>query len=183
MTERPIKVDAHTDQLVSDIAHFLGRSKKSVVRDAVQEFAEEHRLVLGVGVAEAVARASALSQSARGEVAPAAGRAPDAPEFRTMAELPLRDRLKLQRAALIAEFAKAGATEIRLIGGLALGEDADEVELLVELDLSEGSAPISHLQHTAHQLLRVPVKVVSAPALQLFDREGFERARTIAQAL
>ncbi|MBT2517739.1 hypothetical protein J7E29_09870 [Streptomyces sp. ISL-90] len=183
MTEKPIKVDAHTDRLVSDIAHFLGRSKKSVVRDAIHEFAEEHRLALGVGVADAVARASSATRNATGVPRSHGGGTPGAPEFRTLAELPLRDRLTIQRAALIAEFAKAGATEIRLIGGLAIGEDADEVELLVELDLSEGSAPISHLQHTAQQLLRAPVKVVSAPALELFDREGFERARVIAQAL
>jgi hypothetical protein len=40
MVEKPIKVDEHTDRLVTDLAYFLRCSKKSVVRDAVADFAE-----------------------------------------------------------------------------------------------------------------------------------------------
>jgi len=42
MVERPIKVDEQTDRLVTDLAYFLRSSKKSVVRDAVADFAETH---------------------------------------------------------------------------------------------------------------------------------------------
>jgi len=42
MVDRPIKVDESTDRLVTDLAYFLRASKKSVVRDAVAEFAETH---------------------------------------------------------------------------------------------------------------------------------------------
>ena len=42
MVDRPIKVDERTDRLVTDLAYFLRSSKKSVVRDAVAEFAETH---------------------------------------------------------------------------------------------------------------------------------------------
>lgn len=40
MAEKPIKVDEQTDRLVTDLAHFLRSTKKSIVRDAVAEFAE-----------------------------------------------------------------------------------------------------------------------------------------------
>ena len=51
MVERPIKVDEPTDRLVTDLAYFLGSSKKAIVRDAVAEFAETHhpRLLGGRG--------------------------------------------------------------------------------------------------------------------------------------
>ncbi|MCQ9387149.1 hypothetical protein NQ038_00560 [Brevibacterium sp. 50QC2O2] len=39
----PIKVDAKTDQLIGDAAHFLKRSKKSIVDDAVREYIAAHR--------------------------------------------------------------------------------------------------------------------------------------------
>jgi hypothetical protein len=39
----PVKVDAATDRLISDAAHFLGRTKKDIVSDAVREYVETHR--------------------------------------------------------------------------------------------------------------------------------------------
>ena len=42
MVDRSIKVDERTDRLVTDLAYFLRSSKKSIVRDAVAEFAETH---------------------------------------------------------------------------------------------------------------------------------------------
>ncbi|MFB6610995.1 hypothetical protein ACFCVO_11775 [Agromyces sp. NPDC056379] len=39
VAEKPIKVDAETDRLVSELAYFLGSTKKSVVRVAVEDFA------------------------------------------------------------------------------------------------------------------------------------------------
>ena len=39
----PIKVDAETDRLLSDAAHFLGRSKKDVVDVAVRDYVDAHR--------------------------------------------------------------------------------------------------------------------------------------------
>ena len=43
MIEKPIKVDEQTDRLITDLAYFLRCSKKTVVREAVTEFAEARR--------------------------------------------------------------------------------------------------------------------------------------------
>lgn len=39
----PIKVDPETDQLISTAAHFLDKSKKSVVAEAVRAYVDENR--------------------------------------------------------------------------------------------------------------------------------------------
>ena len=52
----PIKIDAETDQIVSDAAHFLGRTKKDVVSDAVREYVEAHRDEIHEGIREAMGR-------------------------------------------------------------------------------------------------------------------------------
>lgn len=50
----PIKVDAETDKLISHAAHFLGRSKKDVVDQAVREYIENHRDAIYEGVSNAL---------------------------------------------------------------------------------------------------------------------------------
>ena len=50
----PIKVDAETDKLISHAAHFLGRSKKDVVDQAVREYIENHRDAIHEGVSSAL---------------------------------------------------------------------------------------------------------------------------------
>lgn len=39
----PIKVDAEIDQMISNAAHFLQRSKKTIVDEAVREYIDAHR--------------------------------------------------------------------------------------------------------------------------------------------
>jgi hypothetical protein len=50
----PIKVDAHTDQLISHAAHFLGRTKKDIVDVAVREYIENHRAEINESVTRAL---------------------------------------------------------------------------------------------------------------------------------
>ncbi|MFY1700833.1 hypothetical protein ACN28G_03630 [Micromonospora sp. WMMA1923] len=50
----PIKVDSATDQLISHAAHFLGRSKKSIVDDAIREYIENHRVEIQEAVGSAL---------------------------------------------------------------------------------------------------------------------------------
>jgi hypothetical protein len=50
----PIKIDLETDQLVSHAAHFLSRSKKDVVDDAIREYVERHRDEIQQGVSAAL---------------------------------------------------------------------------------------------------------------------------------
>jgi hypothetical protein len=54
MSNAPIKVDARTDKLITQAAHFLGTSKKDVVDDAVREYVENHREEIQRGVLEAL---------------------------------------------------------------------------------------------------------------------------------
>lgn len=50
----PIKVDVATDELVSHAAHFMSRSKKSIVDDAVREYIDTHREEINAGVKTAL---------------------------------------------------------------------------------------------------------------------------------
>ena len=59
----PIKVDAATDHMISDIAHFTSASKKQVVDTAVREYIENHRKELNDGVAAARARLDGSTKS------------------------------------------------------------------------------------------------------------------------
>lgn len=51
----PVKIDQHTDQRLSHAAHFLGRSKKAIVDDAVNEYIENHRVEIDREVRAALA--------------------------------------------------------------------------------------------------------------------------------
>jgi len=46
----PIKVDAQTDELISHAAHFLGRSKKDFVDEAVRAYVDAHRDEINAGI-------------------------------------------------------------------------------------------------------------------------------------
>lgn len=52
----PIKVSEETDALVSHTAHFLSKSKKSVVEDAIREYIDNHRDEINGAVREALAQ-------------------------------------------------------------------------------------------------------------------------------
>lgn len=55
-TPSPVKVDAATDRLISDAAHFLGRTKKDVVSDAIREYVDAHRDELNEAIQQSLAR-------------------------------------------------------------------------------------------------------------------------------
>ena len=52
----PIKVDAETDRLLSESAHFLERSKKDVVDVAVRDNVDAHRDEINEGIRAALGR-------------------------------------------------------------------------------------------------------------------------------
>ncbi len=70
----PIKVDARTDHLITQAAHFLGRSKKDVVDVAVREYVDNHRDDIAAGVREALRH---LDGSVASSVALMTGMSPD----------------------------------------------------------------------------------------------------------
>ena len=168
MNEKPIKVDARTDRQITDLAYLLGSTKKSIVREAVIEFAEAR-----------ASRARVARRAGRSRVR--TQRQPDEPEPASdervpFEDLPLRERLALRRPELIRAFEEHGASNLRLIGALAVGEDADEVEMLAETDILMGGQAVPVLQEVARKLLGSPVAVISTTALGLFNPEGLRRA-------
>lgn len=50
----PIKVNAESDQLITQTAHFLGITKKDVVDRAVREYVDNHRQEIQDGVSAAL---------------------------------------------------------------------------------------------------------------------------------
>ncbi|MFF0943707.1 CopG family ribbon-helix-helix protein [Kocuria sp. CPCC 205300] len=60
----PVKVDQQTDQRLSQAAHFLGRSKKSIVDEAVTEYIENHRAEIDLKIREALATLDGSDASA-----------------------------------------------------------------------------------------------------------------------
>ncbi|TFD70515.1 hypothetical protein [Cryobacterium fucosi] len=64
----PIKVDATTDKMVADAAHFLGRSKKDIVDAAVRDYVEAHRGEINDGIRAALARLDGTRASVVAEI-------------------------------------------------------------------------------------------------------------------
>ncbi len=53
-TTAPIKIDAETDELVGQVTHFTGSTKKDLVERAVREFIDNHRDEINEGVRAAL---------------------------------------------------------------------------------------------------------------------------------
>ena len=64
----PIKVDAQTDELISHAAHFLGRSKKGLVDEAVRAYVDAHRDEINAGIREALNRLDGSNASVVSEM-------------------------------------------------------------------------------------------------------------------
>jgi len=71
------------------------------------------------------------------------------------------------RSEVLAALAKAGASNARVFGSVARGEDTDEsdIDLLVDFDLSRGLVPIMHLNEELSDLLGEKVEVSIAELL------------------
>jgi hypothetical protein len=52
----PLKISPETDQLLTDTAHYFGRTKKDLVDLAVREYVENHRDELAAAVKASLAR-------------------------------------------------------------------------------------------------------------------------------
>lgn len=148
MNEKPIKVDEQTDRLVTDLAHFLRRTKKSVVRDAVAEFVEAHHTAL-----RAITGTSSLGSDA----------------IPTVDSLPIRDRLALRRGELLREFAREGATEVRVADPSDDDVGPHMLSLIARTEVEQGSDAAPRLESIARRVLGAPVEVISLTALELFS--------------
>ena len=157
MHEKTIKIDEQTERLVTELAYFQRSTKKSIVREAVADFA--------------AARGRGDSSSA-----PDAGASARTGDHQRFDQLPLIERLSLRRSELIRAFAEQDASNIRVLGPLARGERAEEFELLVDTDVIRGSGAATELETIAARLLGAPATVVSSTALRLFSPDRLRRA-------
>ena len=161
MSENTVKVHPATDRMVADLAHFLGRTKKDVVRDAVLAFAELHGNSIAIGAAHASDRAATASGSVERERLLAASGG-------DIGTLSLRDRLTVHRLELIALLTRYGGRNPRIVGELAAGADAEALELLIESDPYRFDWNPSEATHSAQQLLDAVVVFHDAARLRLF---------------
>lgn len=161
MSELTVRVDPETGRRVADLAHFLGRTRKDIVRDAVRAFAELHERSIKDGIADSTSRAAAAAGIRERErlLAAAGG---------DVMSLSLPERLKVRRDELIRALDHCGARNARLVGPLARGEEAETIELLVESDLIAGMDPAGAI-HEAQRLLGTTVTVHDTTGIRLFS--------------
>ena len=160
MSELTVRVDPETGRSVADLAHFLGRTRKDVVRDAVRVFAEMHERSIRNGIADSVGRSAAVAGTGdRERLLAAAGG--------DLMSLTLPERLKVRREELIRALDRCGARNARLVGSLARGEETETVELLVESDLIAGMDHAGAI-HEAQRLLDATVTVHDSTGIRLF---------------
>jgi uncharacterized protein len=77
-------------------------------------------------------------------------------------------RLRRHRRAVIEIAARRGASNVRVFGSVARGEDTDtsDIDLLVDLDIDVGLVSLAGLNRELAELLDVDVDVVPSAALK-----------------
>ena len=86
---------------------------------------------------------------------------------------PLRQKVERHRLRLRRELQSLGATDVRLFGSVARGEDRVEsdVDILVDVDDSVGLFALGRMRTAAEACLGVPVDVVPSNSLKPDVRE------------
>jgi uncharacterized protein len=133
-------------------AYESGRRQPSVSTLARLISATGHRLVLGLE------RAS--NSSPRG-----------------LPDSPLGRRLRQRRRAVLACAARHRASNVRVFGSVARGEDKpdSDVDLVVDLDERTGLFALEALRRELSEILGVPVDVAPSDSLRSRVREEIER--------
>lgn len=85
----------------------------------------------------------------------------------------LTETVKQKREEILRTAARRGATNVRLFGSLARGEEsaASDVDLLVEMEEGRSLIDLSHLLLDMEELLGRPVHIVEPEALHWAIRE------------
>lgn len=92
-------------------------------------------------------------------------------------DTPLGRRLRRRRAAILAAATRHGASNVRVFGSVARGEDTEDsdVDLLVDLVSGTGLFELGALQRELEQILGVQVDVGPADGLKPRVRSSAER--------
>jgi predicted nucleotidyltransferase len=150
-TFTPIKIDPATDRLVSDAANVLGRTKKDIVAAAIREFIDAHHAELSAAVTATAERLS--TSSARRSLA---------------RDRPLRALLNSNREELLSTLAQLGASNVRVFGSVARGDESatSDIDLLVDLNGEVGMFALGGMRSAAERILDAPVDIVPASSLK-----------------
>ena len=83
-------------------------------------------------------------------------------------DTPLGRRIRQRRKRLLAVVEKNGASNVRVFGSVAHGEDTPEsdVDILIDLSPSSGLVTLARLEREISHILGVPVDVVPADSLR-----------------
>ncbi|ANJ28229.1 hypothetical protein [Agromyces aureus] len=136
--------------------------------------AETGRLVTDLAYLLGTTKKRVLSEAV---AAYAASRMPASHERRPFLDLPVRQRLALRRDELLRAYEGQGASDVRLIGPFAAGDDVDLVEILAETDIMMGGDAVDVLAAIAREILATRVEVTSATAVAFSDPELLKRLR------
>jgi predicted nucleotidyltransferase len=85
----------------------------------------------------------------------------------------LRDRLRERRAEVLAAAARRGASNLRVFGSVARGDDGagSDVDFLVDFEASRSLIDLAGLILDLQEILGVPVDVVEASTLRPDDED------------
>ena len=85
----------------------------------------------------------------------------------------LRDRLRERRAEVRAAAARRGASNLRVFGSLARGDDGvdSDIDLLVDFEASRSLVDVAGLILDLQEILGVPVDVVQTSTLRPGDED------------
>jgi predicted nucleotidyltransferase len=85
----------------------------------------------------------------------------------------LRQRLRRHRAEVLAAAARRGASNVRVFGSLARGDDGSEsdIDFLVDFEASRSLVDVAGLILDLQEILGVPVDVVEASTLRPGDED------------
>jgi predicted nucleotidyltransferase/DNA-binding XRE family transcriptional regulator len=92
----------------------------------------------------------------------------DEPANPGLPDTPLGRRLRQRRKRVLAAAMKHGASNVRVFGSVARGEDTPEsdIDILVDLAPNVGLVTLAQLEREISQILGVPVDVVPADSLR-----------------
>jgi predicted nucleotidyltransferase len=96
----------------------------------------------------------------------------------------LRERLRERRGEVRAAAARRGASNLRVFGSVARGDDGadSDIDFLVDFEASRSLVDVAGLILDLQEILGVPVDVVEASTLRPDDRDILDDVVTLESA-